>query len=160
MEHKNVVITRGFNASGEKLWKAWTEADQIKLWWSPSGYSKPSIRIEFKVGGRALYCMRSAEGPEVWSTGEFIMIEPKERFIVTDSFSDKDGRIVPASTYGLKGECPLKGLITVIFKEEEPGKISSILKHEGFPSEKDCRDAGDGWSQMFDKLEKYLEKSK
>ena len=45
---------RTFNASQDKVWRVWNDADSIKQWWGPSGYTAPLIRNDIRVGGT--YC--------------------------------------------------------------------------------------------------------
>ena len=98
--------------------------------------------------------MRTPEGQDIWSTGEYLEIDPMERIVCTDSFADEKGNVVPASYYGLQGDWPSELLVTVTF-EEEGDKTRMILRHDGIPSGM-INDCEDGWSGSFDKLEKIL----
>jgi uncharacterized protein YndB with AHSA1/START domain len=40
-------------------------------WWGPRVYTSPSCRIDLRVGGRYLVCMRSPQGEDYWSTGAY-----------------------------------------------------------------------------------------
>ena len=51
-----------------------------------------------------------------------------ERLVVTDSFADEKGNVVPASHYGLTGEFPLELQVTVTL-EEIGDKTKMILRH-------------------------------
>src|SRR5665647_286224 len=84
------------------------------------------------------------------------IIEP-ERIVCTDSFSDSEGNVIPASNYGMSGEWPLELLLTVTFEEYE-GKTMMTLQHVGIPAgeNRDLTEAG--WNESFDKLAEYLEK--
>ncbi|HEX9808116.1 MAG TPA: SRPBCC domain-containing protein, partial [Alphaproteobacteria bacterium] len=55
---REITITRVFDAPRELVWKAWTEPETFKQWWGPKGYTTPSCRIDFRVGGVYLACMR------------------------------------------------------------------------------------------------------
>ncbi|KAF5075772.1 Activator of Hsp90 ATPase -like protein [anaerobic digester metagenome] len=66
-----LLVERVFDAPRELVWKAWTEPGYLKRWWGPKGFTAPAIEIDLRVGGRYLYGMRSPEGQDFWSTGEF-----------------------------------------------------------------------------------------
>jgi uncharacterized protein YndB with AHSA1/START domain len=34
---KDIVVTRVFDAPVELVWRAWTEAEQVRQWWGPAG---------------------------------------------------------------------------------------------------------------------------
>jgi uncharacterized protein YndB with AHSA1/START domain len=148
---KELTITRIFDVPRELVWKAWVEPERIKKWWGPQYFTAPFIKNDVRVGGKYLYSMRGPDGKDYWSTGIYREIVPLERLVVTDSFSDKKGKVVPASHYGLTGDFPLELLVTVTF-EAIGNKTKMILRHEGIPEGqmKDLTQAG--WSGSFDKL--------
>ena len=150
LNEDDLVITRVFDASREAVWKAWTDPRRFTRWWGPKGYTAPACRMDLRVGGKYLFCMRSPEGKDYWSTGVYRDIVPMERIVLTDSFSDEKGNVVPASHYGMQGEWPQELLVTVTF-DNDRGKTIMTLRHAGLPSEM-MGDCEDGWSGSFDKL--------
>ena len=160
IKSKDLLITRIFDAPRELVWKAWTEPKQVMRWWGPKIFTSPSCKIDFGVGGKYLFCMRSNSGPEVWrkgiwSTGTYKEIVPLERIVCTDCFADERGNIVPAAQYGMGEDFPLETLVTVTFEKIQGNKTKMTLRHEGLPGGiKD--DAGTGWSESFDKLAQVL----
>ena len=151
----DLVITRVFDAPIEQVWKAWTEPERIMRWWGPQDFTAPSCTIDFRVGGKYLFCMRSPEGQDYWSTGVIKEIVPLERLVYTDSFADANGNVVPASHYGMSDDFPNELVVTVLF-EELPGKTKMTLKHAGFPPGEMKEMAGQGWSTSFDKMANSL----
>lgn len=146
-----LIITRIFDASREKVWKAWTDPELLKRWWGPKYFTAPVSKIDFRVGGKYLSCMRGPDGKDYWSTGVYREIIPNEKLVVTDSFADEKGNVVPASHYGMAGDWPLELLVTVTF-EELGNKTKMILRHEGIPSGMMRELTETGWSESFDKL--------
>lgn len=145
-----LVITRVFDAPRELVWKAWTDPEYITRWWGPRGFTAPVARIDLRVGGTFLSCMRSPDGQEIWGTGVFREIVPPERLVFSDSFADEHGNAVPASHYGFAGEWPLEMQIEVTL-EEEGGRTKVTLRHIGMPAA-ETAGAGAGWNESFDKL--------
>ena len=149
-----IVINRVFNLPVSVVWLAWTDAEYFKKWWGPRGFTCPSSKMEAKVGGKYLSCMRGPDGKEFWSTGVVKELIPERKLVVTDSFSDDKGNIKPASEYGMPGDWPKELLITV-YLEEADGATKMKLKHQGIPGEmrEDCIK---GWNESFDKLEENI----
>ncbi len=158
-ENAELTITRIFDAPPGLVWKAWTDPDLMGRWWGPKGYTAPVIKIDLRVGGKYLYCMRSSEGQDVWSTGVFREIVPYRKIVATDSFADEKGNVVMASHYGMTGEWPAELIATEKF-EEEKGKTRLNLRHEGFPSAEMSGMAKTGWNESFDKLDIVLKEEK
>lgn len=146
----DLVITRVFNAPRALVFKAWTEPERLKRWWGPKDFTAPVCEIDLRVDGKYLCCMRSPDGRDYWSTGIYRQISP-ERLVMTDSFADELGNVVPATHYGMSAAFPLEMLVTVTL-EEHAGKTKIILRHKGFPPGKDFADAQAGWNQSLDKL--------
>ena len=152
-----LVITRVFDAPRELVWKAWTEPKHLMRWWGPKVFTAPFCKIDLRVGGTFLNCMRSPEGKDYWSTGVYREIVPPERLVYTDSFADEKGNVVPGTYYGMSADIPLQMLVTVTF-EEHQGKTKLTLRHEGIPAGADRDGAQQGWSESFEKLAEYLAK--
>lgn len=156
---KEMTIVRVFDAPREQVWKAWTEPEQFMRWWGPKDFTSPAAKIDFRVGGHYLACMRSPESKDFWSTGVYREIVPQKRIVVTDSFSDEDGNVVPASYYGMKGEFPLEMTVTMDF-EDMGGNTRMTLRHAGFSDGPIMEDTKNGWNQSFDKLDRLLKGGK
>lgn len=159
---KDIVIERVFDAPVGEVWAAWSDPMVVKRWWGPKGFTAPHIKIDFRQGGKYLFCMRGSPGPgmgemDLWSTGTYKEIVPNKKIVATDSFSDSKGNIVPSSYYGMEGDYPLEFLLTVNF-EENKGKTIMTIKHEGFPPGDDMVLARQGFNESFDKLEEAIPK--
>ena len=149
-ERNELVITRMFDAPRAIVWKVWTDPVQMKKWWGPKNFTAAVIKIDLRVGGKYLYCMRGPDGKDFWSTGVYQEIAAPERFVVTDSFADASGNPVSASEYGVPGEWPDELRLTVHLVEQN-GKTSMTLTHEGIPAEMHEM-CNTGWNESFDKM--------
>jgi uncharacterized protein YndB with AHSA1/START domain len=150
-DKKDLIITRVFDAPRELVWKAWTEPERVKEWWGPKVFAAPVIKIDLRVGGKYLYCMRDPDDKDYWSTGVYREIVPMQRIVYTDNFADEKGNRVPASHYGMSGDWPSELLVTVTF-EQTGGKTKMTLQHVGLPWGQMSDLALIGWNESFDKL--------
>ncbi|RJO66301.1 MAG: SRPBCC domain-containing protein [Myxococcales bacterium] len=150
-----LVITRVFDAPRQLVYQAWTRPELMKRWWGPKNFTTPVCKIDLRVGGSYLSCMRSPEGKEYWSTGVYREIVEPKRIVCTDSFSDEEGNVVSATHYGMNPEFPMEMMVTVTLDDYE-GKTKLTLKHAGLPPGKDTDDCRAGWSESFDKLAEAL----
>lgn len=151
----DLILERFFHAPVERVWKAWTEPEMVKKWWGPREYTSPVAKIDFRVGGRTINCMRGPDGRDTWSTGVYQEIIPLKKVVVTDSFADEKGNVVPGSYYGMDDDFPLELLLTVTFTEDH-GNTHLRLVHSGMPLGEQMDAARDGWSTSLDKLEELL----
>ena len=153
-----LTITRVFDAPVERVWKAWTDAESLKHWWGPKEWGAPVLRMDLRVGGRWTMAMRGPDGKDIWGTGVYREIVPLQKLVITDSFADETGKVVPATHYGMSADFPLEMLITVTFEKLGPNKTRMTLRHAGMPAGPDMEGANQGWSESFDKLAEYLSK--
>ena len=149
-----LVINRVFELPKTKVWKAFTEPEEFKKWWGPKDFTCPSSKMEARVGGKYLNCMRGPDGKEYWSTGVVKEFVPEKKLVITDNFSDEKGNIKSASEYGMPGDWPKELLITIEL-EEADGATKLRLQHEGIPDEMydECKK---GWNESLDKIEQNI----
>ena len=88
----SISIERIFDAPLERVWRAWTEPEMIKQWWGPAGFSAPTVKMNFKVGGQYTFSMIGPEGVLTWSSGIYEKIIPLKKIVCTDYFSDEFGK--------------------------------------------------------------------
>lgn len=150
-----ILITRLVDAPRDLAWKVWTEPELVMQWWGPKHYTAPICTSDLRVGGTYLYCMRSPEGRDFWSTGTFREIQRPERIVCTDSFADEHGTVVPATYYGMSADIPRELLVTVTF-EEQAGRTSLTLRHAGFRAGETRDRARAGWNESLDKFSGVL----
>jgi len=151
-----LYISRVFDAPRELVFKAWSDPELAKKWWGPRAYSAPVAKMDFRVGGKYLLCMRGphpsgGEG-DLYSCGVYKEIIPGERIVCTDSFADEHGNIVDSSHYGMPG-FPEAVTVIVTF-EDYRGKTRMTLR-QGMPAFMK-EGANQGWNESFDKLVEAL----
>ena len=153
-----IVITRDFDAPRKLVWRAWTEPALLMRWWGPGGFTAPVCRVDLRVGGSYLFCMRSPEGKDYWSTGIYREIVEPERIVFTDFFADEEGNPVPATHYGMSPDWPAEMLVRVTFAEHED-KTKLTLQHLGIPSGAEGDSCEAGWTESLERLAEHLAKA-
>jgi uncharacterized protein YndB with AHSA1/START domain len=154
-----IVITRVLDAPRSDVFKAWTDPARLKQWWGPNGFTMPYCKIDLRPGGRMHFCMRSADGQDIWCRRVYREVVEPERIVSTDSFSDKDGNVVAPSKYGMNPDWPAESLITVTFAEHD-GRTKFTLRHAvGSAPAADREGCQVGWSESLDRLAGYLKEA-
>ena len=146
---------RTFSASSDKVWRVWTDADSMKRWWGPTGYTAPFIRNDVRVGGTYLWAMKSPKGEMFWNTGVYKEVVPNRRIVSTSSFADESGNALPGSKAPVPGRWP--DAITVIVEfSESSGKTKVTVTEVGMPLIVTIL-SKTAWDQQFDKMEGLLD---
>lgn len=90
---KPFEITRVFDAPRDRVWKAWTEAERLKHWWGPKGFTVHTCKVDLRPGGVFLYGMKSPDGADMWGKFVYRKIEAPKRLEFIVSFSDPKTRV-------------------------------------------------------------------
>jgi uncharacterized protein YndB with AHSA1/START domain len=89
--HKQLLVTRSYDAPVDKVWKAWTVSSILDQWWGPKPWKAETKTMEFKPGGRWHYAMVGPNGERHWSLVEFKSIDPQRSFRADCVFCDENG---------------------------------------------------------------------
>ena len=85
-EATDLVLDRELNAPIDRVWRAWTDAEQLKQWWCPRPWTTPEAVIDLRPGGRFYTRMEGPNG-EGASGGEgcFLEVAPQQRLVWTSA---------------------------------------------------------------------------
>ena len=150
VEGLELIMERSFDASKELVFSTFTEPDHIVHWWGPTGWDTTVKKMEVRPDGIWHYCMRSPDGQESWGKSVYHEVDPPDRLVYTDSFSDEEGKVVK--------EMPTMLIRTDFLSHSEGCKVVSSTK---FNSEEELQkvidmQAVEGMAQTYDRLEAYL----
>ena len=155
--NKEVTFERTYDAPVEKVWKAWTDPRQLKKWWGPDNVSIPECEVDLRVGGRFYIVMEAGEamgeykGTRWPMDAKFTAVEPNSKL----SYEAK------AWTEGDDEATLIEQTQEITFTEED-GKTKMTLKVTvksiGPKAGAAIEGMKYGFSQQFDKLEKFLAK--
>jgi len=152
--HTTVSTERTFNASEAEVWRVWTDADSIKKWWGPKGYTALVVRNDVREGGSYLWAMKSAQGRMFWNTGTYKEVVANKKIVSTLSFCNENGIIIPGSQVSVPGQWPNEITVIVEFSESE-GKARVTVTEVGIPLIV-YAPSKIGWAQQFDKIQSLL----
>jgi uncharacterized protein YndB with AHSA1/START domain len=151
-EPERMVITREFDAPREVVWKAWTDPQYAMQWWGPKDFTTPVCRMDFRVGGRYLFCMRSPAGQEFWTGGEYLEIVPHEKIVLTMYPTDEKGNKADLADFGVKHEAIEGAHDVVLFEDLGSGRTKlTLLGNETMSNAKESGQL-EGWNQILDKF--------
>ncbi len=151
-ETERMVITRVFDAPRELVWKAWTDPKYVMQWWGPKGFTAPVCKIDFRVGGKFLCCMRAPDGAEGWNGGEYFEIVPFEKIVYSMYFADADGNKVDPAQLGIEHEGMDDAHDVVTFEDLGNGRTKvTLIGNESMESAKESGQV-EGWNEILDKV--------
>ena len=60
--HRELVITRIFDAPQKAVFAAWTDPERLKHWWGPKDFTNPVCELDVRPGGAIRIHMRGPDG--------------------------------------------------------------------------------------------------
>ena len=151
-EKERMVITRVFDAPRALVWEAWTNPKYVMQWWGPKGFTAPVCKMDFRVGGKFLYCMRTPDGQECWNGGEYHEIVLHEKIVSSMYFADSKGNKIDPAQYGIEHEAIDDARDVVIFEDFGNGQTKlTFIGNEPMESAKNSGQV-EGWNQILDKV--------
>ena len=141
-----ILIEREFDAPRHLVYRACTEPELVKRWWSGKRGEVTLAEIDLRVGGTWRYVMVAHGGFEVAFHGTYREIVPDERVVSTELYEGYPGATEDDATIN-----------TVTYTELEGGrtKLTTLVQCRT----KEIRDAiiesgmEGGMQEAFDKLE-------
>ena len=134
-------IERGFQASAEEVFDAWTSPEVMRRWFHCGpDWATPVAEVDLRVGGAVRIVMRRPDGREAGAHGEYTVIDRPRRLVMTWTFDD-----APAN----------QQLIELTFEEAE-GTTTVVLTNRDIASDERRASQYEGWRLCLDELERLL----
>lgn len=92
-ETNQLIAERSFAASKGKVWKYYTTAELLDLWWAPAPYKAVTKSFDFAPGGHWHYIMQGPEGAEHYCINLYKIIDAENSFTAFDAFAHADWSI-------------------------------------------------------------------
>ena len=138
---QEVLITRIFEAPHERVFRAWTDPDEVAAWYGPEQMEAPRerIRIDLRVGGRWELTMVQRGGGREFSIGYDILelVEPELIVLRSDPMPEHEPTV------------------TRVEFHDHGDKTRITLSDGPYPPEGRGH-AEAGWNAAFDKLAAFV----
>lgn len=95
----DLVLEKIFEASREKVFNLFTDAEQLEEFWGPSGWELIHSNMNFRPDGEWHYGMKSTDetsqtfGVEYWKKAVYQEIDAPKKIVYHDYFADEQGEI-------------------------------------------------------------------
>ena len=84
---REIVVTRLIDAPIERVWRAWTDPEEIVRWWGPYGFTTETGRREFEAGGSWHHTRIGPDGTRYPNTAKYEEVVERERIVYTNGGS-------------------------------------------------------------------------
>ncbi len=152
----DLVLERIVDVPAELIWKAWTEPEHLKPWFTPAPWATVECEIDLRPGGLFRTVMRSPEGKDFPNTGCFLEVVPNRKLVWTDALGPgyRPAALSPSLPFHFTG--------VILLEPRGTGtKYTAIAVHPDEASRAEHARMGfqEGWGKALDQLVEYVKKS-
>jgi uncharacterized protein YndB with AHSA1/START domain len=136
----SLVISRTYPASVDRVFKAWTDANQLGQWFAPTDDYTTKANVDLRVGHEYRIAITHKGGNVHTILGTYRVIEPPRKLVYT---------------WRWEGGPMADTLVTVDFAPEgEATKVT--ITHEQFTNTEDRDKHNEGWNGCLNRLQRTL----
>ena len=136
----SLVISRTYPAPAERVFKAWTDANQLGQWFAPSDDCTTKANVDLRVGHEYRFAITHKGGNVHTILGTYRLIEPPRKLVYTWRWENG-----PAADT----------LVTVDFTPR--GDATEVtITHEQFANTEDRVKHNEGWNGCLNRLQRTL----
>ncbi|HVX90639.1 MAG TPA: SRPBCC domain-containing protein [Candidatus Paceibacterota bacterium] len=139
---ETVALSRFFDAPRDRVFRAWTNPEELRSWWRPGGFSTTAVAIDLRVGGEYRIDMLSPAGKPQLLFGRYLEIRAPERLVMTFSL------------LGSEHDDGYEALLTLDFTESGTGTELALV-HERLPRPSTAMFEA-GWKRVLGDLQSYV----
>ena len=138
--HAKVQVTRLFQASRQRVFRAWTEPELLMRWFVEGDGDMQIRELDLRTGGR--YRFEGTFAGKAWGLeGTYLEVKPQERLVYTWKWEDDPALGGPGDT-----------VVTVEFRERGAQSTEVTVTQEGFTNALAQKEHHTGWIGCLDRL--------
>ncbi|MEH6725361.1 MAG: SRPBCC domain-containing protein [Hyphomicrobiales bacterium] len=141
----SLLVRRVVKGNAERVFGAWTRADQIMKWWGPAHISCPQCDVDLRVGGRYRIANLLPDGSTIWIIGQFLRID-QPHLLEYSWQSGADPQFDPDTA----------SKVTVRFLPKGPN-TEIVVEHTSIPDEQTRTNHNSGWLGCLDELDAFID---
>lgn len=146
-----MVLTRHFDAPPARIWRAWSEADQVVQWWGPAGFTSPMCKMDFRVGGVTLVCMR-IDGFDMYNSWTYTKLVPMQEIEFIHHFTDSEGDQLDPANLGLPPGIPFAVRHVITLQPAGAQGTEMTVTEYGYTEASVVEISKEGMNQVLDKM--------
>jgi glutathione S-transferase len=149
IDTRTLRVVRTFDAPPERVFEAWTNADQFKAWMCPPGAGLDRCELDARPGGKWMAEGYRPDGGRFAKAGVYREVKRPEKLVFTWPYQPEGG-----CTSGDGQETTVEVTFRAI-----GNKTEVTLVHGPFGDPAGFNGHNEGWKGTFDKLGGFLAKA-
>lgn len=149
----DLVLHRVIDVPPDLVWRAWTEPEHVKQWFTPKPWKTVGCEIDLRPGGLFKTVMQSPEGQDFPYSGCYLEVVPKTKLVWTSA-------LLPGyrpNADAVRGDAFPFTCILTLRPEGTGTNYTAVVQHGEASTRKKHEDMGffDGWGAALTQLVEY-----
>jgi uncharacterized protein YndB with AHSA1/START domain len=141
-ERPTLTLSRTYGASPDKVWRAWTDPQALKIWFKPERFTVPLAEADVRTGGRFRVVMTDPNGKDYEVSGVYRQVILTRKLVLSWNWKDQPGE---------------SSLLTVSLRALGKGTELTLV-HEGYlDREPPVTTHEEGWNGALNQLASFLD---
>lgn len=142
-------IEKEFNCSRQRLWRAWTDPEQLVRWFGPDHAPASNVVADVRPGGAWRACLDAKEnGGSLWVSGHFEEVVANTRLVFSFRWEGDEHEDGPG----------VDTWVTVEFIKLDPKRTRLVLIQTGLVSTQSAEGHTEGWSSCLERLARAIDR--
>lgn len=145
-----VILSGLFNASPARLFRAWTDPEELRRWFGIRPFCLLSANVDLRVGGQWRFVLEDSNEQQVSLEGEYLTIEPERKLVFSWMHVKQD--------HQGQREATRQSQVSVTFTQLQ-NNTRIDLRHEAIQAEDGRLGVGKGWTASLTSLAAICEQT-
>lgn len=137
-----VTVTRRFEEDPETLFRAFTDAEALRQWWGPRGFTIDAITFRAVVNEIYRVTLTAPDGSQWAHEGRILEVDPPRRLVYTWRW--------------VTGPLSRDETLVEITFARSSGTTLVTVTHSRFVSDAECDAHAVGWGDTFERVQVWL----
>jgi uncharacterized protein YndB with AHSA1/START domain len=149
----DLVLERTVDVAPELVWRAWTQPEHVKRWFTPAPWTTVDCEIDLRPGGFFRTVMRSPDGKDFPNVGCYLEVIPNRRLAWTDAL---EAGFRPARQ---PPHLPFQFTAVILLEPQGQGtRYTAIVMHADEASRQKHEAMGfqQGWGKALEQLVEHM----
>lgn len=143
--HGQFTLTRRFNASPAKVFKAFSDPAKKRRWFAEGkDFTVHEFEMDFRTGGRDYALFAFKDGPNIFNEGFYLDVRPDELIVHSYAMGTPQGRFSAS-------------LLSIAFEADGAGTLLTVTEQGAyFDGETAVKNREEGTRELLEALAKEL----
>jgi uncharacterized protein YndB with AHSA1/START domain len=127
---RDLTVVRTYNVALDLVWRAWSDPEQVKLWWGPNYFISSHCVMDFRVGGKTVVSMRPPDGQDIYTEWLYQRIDPMERIEFVQNRVNQQGGMIATDFTDPESATPRDIRTVAVFKALGRRTVLTVTEHD------------------------------